>query len=93
MGEVEWLGGGHGSRILAWLWPDFPLACPRAYLPQISDQNIIIPNNSLVEANQSGLIAEPLLDITPQLPIKPYTAYPLDPRCADEDAIVCHHGR
>jgi hypothetical protein len=27
----------------------------------------VIPVNSVIEANQSGLIAEPLLDITPQV--------------------------
>lgn len=30
-----------------------------------------IPRDSLVEANQSGLIAETLIDITPKLPILP----------------------
>ena len=34
----------------------------------------MIPRNSLIEANQSGLIAEPLIDITPQLPIPDYKA-------------------
>ena len=29
----------------------------------------VIPRNALIEANQSGLIAEPLIDITPQTPI------------------------
>ena len=32
----------------------------------------MIPRNSNIEANQSGLIAEPLIDITPQLPIPEY---------------------
>ena len=27
----------------------------------------VIPRNSVIEANQSGLIAEPLVDITPQV--------------------------
>lgn len=30
-----------------------------------------IPRDSLIEANQSGLIAETLIDITPHLPITP----------------------
>jgi hypothetical protein len=28
----------------------------------------VIPRNSVIEANQSGLIAEPLVDVTPQVP-------------------------
>lgn len=39
---------------------------------QIKDAATAIPRNSLIEANQSGLIAEPLVDITPQLPIPQY---------------------
>ncbi len=34
---------------------------------QMSDVKSVVPLNSVVEANQSGLIAEPLLDITPQV--------------------------
>lgn len=41
---------------------------------QIKDASTAIPRNSLIEANQSGLIAEPLVDITPQLPIPEYQA-------------------
>ena len=41
---------------------------------QIKDASTAIPRNSLIEANQSGLIAEPLVDITPQLPIPQYQA-------------------
>jgi len=41
---------------------------------QIKDAATAIPRNSLIEANQSGLIAEPLVDITPQLPIPQYRA-------------------
>ena len=39
----------------------------------IKEPSTVIPRNSLIEANQSGLIAEPLIDITPQLPIPTYT--------------------
>lgn len=39
----------------------------------IKEPTTVIPRNSLIEANQSGLIAEPLIDITPQLPIPKYT--------------------
>ena len=41
-------------------------------LCDIKDPATVIPRNSLIEANQSGLIAEPLIDITPQLPIPDY---------------------
>lgn len=41
-------------------------------LVDIRDVTTVIPRNSLIEANQSGLIAEPLIDITPQLPIPDY---------------------
>eukprot|EP00877_Chromochloris_zofingiensis_P010287 jgi/Chrzof1/5511/Cz16g05280.t1 len=60
---------------------------------QVNDVNTVIPRNSVIEANQSGLIAEPLVDITPQLPIPEFTANPMDPRCEQEAAIVCHNGR
>ena len=41
---------------------------------QVKKATTVIPRNSLIEANQSGLIAEPLIDITPQLPIPDYKA-------------------
>ena len=41
---------------------------------QVKKAATVIPRNSLIEANQSGLIAEPLIDITPQLPIPDYKA-------------------
>jgi hypothetical protein len=36
-------------------------------LCEVNDVGTVIPRNSVVEANQSGLIAEPLLDVTPQV--------------------------
>ncbi len=36
-------------------------------LVEINDASTAIPRNSVIEANQSGLIAEPLVDITPQV--------------------------
>lgn len=39
---------------------------------EIKDQHTAIPRNSKILANQSGLIAEPLIDITPQTPIPQY---------------------
>lgn len=41
---------------------------------QVKKSSTVIPRNSHIEANQSGLIAEPLIDITPQLPIPDYKA-------------------
>jgi len=41
-------------------------------LVEIKDANTVIPRNSIIEANQSGLIATPLIDITPQLPVPDY---------------------
>ena len=41
-------------------------------LVEIKEPSTVIPRNSLIEANQSGLIAESLIDITPQLPIPDY---------------------
>ena len=39
---------------------------------EIKDDKTAIPRNSLIEANQSGLIAESLIDITPQQPVPQY---------------------
>ena len=50
-------------------------------LCDIKDTATVIPRNSLIEANQSGLIAEPLIDITPQLPIPQYQVSHLRPAC------------
>lgn len=41
-------------------------------LVDVKDANTVIPRNSIIEANQSGLIATPLIDITPQLPVPNY---------------------
>lgn len=60
---------------------------------EMADASTVIPRNSLIEANQSGLIAEPLIDITPQLPIPVYTASPLSEDCEAEALVVCHRGR
>lgn len=62
-------------------------------LVEVNDTSTVIPRNSVIEANQSGLIAEPLIDITPQLPLPTYTASPLElAGCEEEAAIVCNHG-
>ena len=44
-------------------------------LVEIKEPTTVIPRNSLIEANQSGLIAESLIDITPQLPIPDYKVW------------------
>jgi len=62
-------------------------------LVEMKDATTVIPRNSLIEANQSGLIAEPLIDITPQVPVPEYTANPLDEDCEAEGKVVCHQGR
>lgn len=62
-------------------------------LVEMRDGTTVIPRNSLIEANQSGLIAEPLIDITPQLPVPEYVANPLDEDCEKEGKVVCHQGR
>lgn len=62
-------------------------------LVEIKDATTVIPRNALIEANQSGLIAEPLVDITPQAPVPVYRANPLDEECESEGKVVCHQGR
>lgn len=62
-------------------------------LVEIRDSATVIPRNSLIEANQSGLISEPLIDITPRVPVPQYTANPLDEECEAEGKVVCHQGR
>lgn len=55
-------------------------------LIQVDDENTVIPRNSRLFANQSGLIAEPLVDIMPQHPIPTYTASPLADTCKSAPA-------
>lgn len=61
---------------------------------EISPADIVIPRDVLVEANQSGLISEVSVDITPQkqLPSGLIVAKPLDRDC-DRDLIVCNGSR
>lgn len=62
-------------------------------LVEVKDDEIVIPRNSLIEANQSGLIAETLIDITPRAPIPDPQYGPLSDNCDREGVIVCHRGR
>lgn len=60
---------------------------------QVEDDKIIIPRNSLVEVNQSGLLMETLIDITPKDPLPSPSAGPLDSDCSKEGLIVCDKER
>lgn len=58
---------------------------------EITPADLIIPRDVVVEANQSGLLGEFAIDITPQkpLPVGVAIAKPLDNNC-DPDLIVCN---
>jgi hypothetical protein len=56
---------------------------------QIEDDKTIIPKNSFVEVNQSGLLMETKIDINPRDPIPTPSVGPLDEECAKEGLIVC----
>ncbi|KAK8556363.1 hypothetical protein V6N13_064399 [Hibiscus sabdariffa] len=56
---------------------------------EVEDDKIIIPRNSLIEVNQSGLLMETLIDITPRNPIPSPSVGPLDSDCVKEGLIVC----
>lgn len=60
---------------------------------QVEDDKIIIPRNSLVEVNQSGLLMETMIDITPRNPIPNPSVGPLDTECVKEGLIVCDRQR
>ncbi|MEH2263759.1 MlaD family protein [Nostoc sp.] len=61
---------------------------------EIAQTDLIMPRNVLVEANQSGLISESIIDITPKttLPTGGVLAKPLDRSC-DNSLIVCNGSR
>ncbi len=60
---------------------------------EIANPNLIIPRDVKVEANQSGLINESIVDITPKSPLPSGTiAKPLDRDC-DPSLIVCNGSR
>ncbi|KAJ6820695.1 protein TRIGALACTOSYLDIACYLGLYCEROL 2, chloroplastic [Iris pallida] len=60
---------------------------------EIEDDKTIIPRNSTVEVNQSGLLMETLIDITPRDPLPTPSLGPLDPDCRQEGLIVCNRER
>ncbi|HEY9807424.1 MAG TPA: MlaD family protein, partial [Candidatus Obscuribacterales bacterium] len=61
---------------------------------EISSSDLVIPSDVIVEANQSGLISETSIDITPRkvLPPGAIAAKPLAANC-DPAAIVCDGSR
>ncbi|KAI3887102.1 hypothetical protein MKX03_004453 [Papaver bracteatum] len=56
---------------------------------EVEDDKIFIPRNSLIEVNQSGLLMETMIDITPKDPLPNPSIGPLDTECAKEGLIVC----
>ncbi|XP_071701811.1 protein TRIGALACTOSYLDIACYLGLYCEROL 2, chloroplastic [Rutidosis leptorrhynchoides] len=56
---------------------------------EVEDDKTVIPRNSLIEVNQSGLLMETMIDITPRDPIPSPSFGPLDPNCVKEGLIVC----
>ncbi|KAI3860386.1 hypothetical protein MKX03_032131 [Papaver bracteatum] len=56
---------------------------------EVEDDKIFIPRNSLIEVNQSGLLMETMIDITPRDPLPTPSMGPLDTECAKEGLIVC----
>ncbi|MDF5714544.1 MAG: MlaD family protein [Rhizonema sp. NSF051] len=59
---------------------------------EIAQRNLVIPrHNLLVEANQSGLISEGIIDITPRasIPAGTVVTKPMDKNC-DPQIIVCN---
>ncbi|KAJ3682052.1 hypothetical protein LUZ60_014625 [Juncus effusus] len=60
---------------------------------EVEDDKIIVPKNSLVEVNQSGLLMETLIDITPRKPLPSPSVGPLDSKCKKEGLIMCDKER
>ncbi|XP_068642351.1 protein TRIGALACTOSYLDIACYLGLYCEROL 2, chloroplastic [Aristolochia californica] len=56
---------------------------------EIEDDKVVIPRNSLIEVNQSGLLMETMIDITPKDPLPVPSVGPLDTDCINEGVIVC----
>ncbi|KAI9074773.1 hypothetical protein K1719_043250 [Acacia pycnantha] len=55
---------------------------------EIEDDKTIIPRNSLIEVNQSGLLMDTMIDITPRDPVPTPIAGPLDQECQKEEIGV-----
>ncbi|MBD2386600.1 MlaD family protein [Cylindrospermum sp. FACHB-282] len=61
---------------------------------QIAPADLIIPTDSVIEANQTGLISESIIDIIPKvsLPTGAAVAKPLDKNC-NASLIICNGSR
>ena len=60
---------------------------------EIAPANLMIDRDAVIEANQSGLISESIIDITPKTTIPSGAiAQPLEDDC-DESLIICHGSR
>ncbi|YAF95969.1 MAG: MlaD family protein [Nodularia sp. CChRGM 3473] len=61
---------------------------------EIAPADLIMPRDVVIEANQSGLISESIIDITPKrsLPTGVSVAKPLENNC-DNSLVVCHGSR
>ncbi len=61
---------------------------------EITDPDLRIPSNAIAETNQTGLIGEPVVEITPrgQVNLSPDLAKALDSNC-DAKIIICHNGQ
>ncbi|XP_044428770.1 protein TRIGALACTOSYLDIACYLGLYCEROL 2, chloroplastic isoform X1 [Triticum aestivum] len=60
---------------------------------EVEDDKIIVPRNSFVEVNQSGLLMETMVDITPKDPLPTPSVGPLDADCSKEGLILCDKER
>ncbi|CAN6580486.1 hypothetical protein ACFX13_032659 [Malus domestica] len=56
---------------------------------EVEDDKTVIPRNALIEVNQSGLLMETRIDITPRDPLPNISVGPLHPECGKEGLIVC----
>ncbi|ABA22287.1 conserved hypothetical protein [Trichormus variabilis ATCC 29413] len=61
---------------------------------EFAQSDLIIPRDVVIEANQTGLISESIIDITPKssLPTGQNLTKPLDKNC-DNSLIVCNNSR
>ena len=59
---------------------------------EVREAGVVVPRASKIEVNQTGLISETMIDISPQSPIPAYSAGPLDKGCEEEGVLICHKG-
>ncbi|AFZ16216.1 MlaD family protein [Allocoleopsis franciscana] len=61
---------------------------------EISDPDLLIPKDVVIEANQAGLVGETSIDITPQKPL-PAKAESIDPlsRQCNSTLVICNNDR